>query len=100
MAEPTPVMAMDGSDPWLDAEPGRRESLIAWLRENHVNAVEVRRLEVYDLGGQWFARTQEYTPARRWGRLYDPVAKEMVIHQSTYVLNSPPPQMPQGGARG
>ncbi|MFI7630234.1 hypothetical protein [Microbispora rosea] len=93
MAEPTFVY--DSRDPdtrGLEDTPAWH-TLLDWMRTQRMNPDQTRRLELYHLNGQWFARTLEYTEAQRWGRLFVPHAGEYVLHTSTYVLNSPPPDV-------
>ncbi len=101
MADLTPVLVYDATNPdqrHIESTPAW-QALLAWMRTQHIDPDQTRRLEVYDLHGTWYAKTVEYTPARRGGRLVDPAAEDHVTHTSTYVLNSPPPAVPYGGAR-
>ncbi|OPG13665.1 hypothetical protein [Microbispora sp. GKU 823] len=74
MAEPTPTFVYDSRDPdthGLEGTPAWNR-LLDWMRTQHMTPEETRRLELYDLHGQWFARTLEYTPGRMGGRLFVP----------------------------
>lgn len=99
VADLVPVVVLDAhSDTWYEAVavPGWLEAVQAWARANRMRPENVRRIEIFDVGGRWFARTEEYARGQMGGPVFDRKEGAPVVHTSTYVLDGPPPALPGG----